>query len=232
MPLWNERRPTADDHRLFDRVVETHLLTQQWLKDIAKGPDDSAHLLARADIPQASKHQQWLSRWSPHQIETNGLEELLQQSDTDQILAELNVSVNAIQVWCLNTWLSQASKNEQAALVNQLEQSSWKAGQDSFHRRWPNLTHGRMDDFTACAEWSPFGGFLRKRLLPDAMDLEWVGCPHTLGTDAALADVLCSLQAHWWRGFAYAYSPSFQLIYVKGSPCRLEGGIKSLSQPS
>jgi hypothetical protein len=211
---WHEPRPTSEHYLWFNQLVELHSLTRQWLTDLEIETPPAPHQLKRIASPKVHEKFARLETMMD-QAETFDLVRLVDETDPHEFLTRLENTVWVVQGWTLRSLLDRIEKKEEAALINLLQQSSFKCGREVAERRWRGVDTTLGTDFRACLSAlfdSPFAGyprhrsFLIKRSVPDDVQIELLHCPHRMKQVEVVqvADTLCSLHSHWIRGFVYA----------------------------
>ena len=220
---WHQRLPAAEHYAWFNNLVELHELTGLWLKEIRT--DHSEHAMARGFTKQVADHL-----WILNSLTERKLEDFLDDTTPEDVLARLEHSVWATQAWTLKNVQLQASHSSHAshtshlshtsgeALNTVLEQISWKAGRKSAQKRWAqilpkeNETGRDLRDVILAFQDSPAlrtsrrDAFLLRRAVSQQVEVELLSCPHRLPYHEVhdSADRLCELHWHFLKGFAYA----------------------------
>ena len=236
---WHVRVPNALDLQQYDHLATLHRLTLSWL---AAGEGAEEHTLKRADLDEKlpigdPQLVESLARLGSGAIlDPEGLEKALDESLDDtspqDLLLRLESTVLQTQTGMLAQLLGKAKRGESEPLMNQLQQSSWKAGRDftaARWARWPELGRCSLSTLLAIFKDTPFSAvpsgyadsFLIKRCVASELELELRHCPHDW---TPAAPELCELHAHWLQGFTYVLNPSTTLVHLprtKTQRCRL-----------
>ena len=218
---WHTRRPTAEHFERFKNVIDAHGITTGWLSDLApeqsKQSETESHVLRRAMAPGIHQKMKTLEEFTQRTV-TGGLEGLLDESYPDEVLERMENAVWTVQAWLLKSVLEKTEKSERPATRNLLEQSSWKSGRSCALKRWPQFPKKAKEDLRGICnalQGSPMKGFLIRRATAWDLQLELMACPHSnLRTEVKeMAHELCSLHAHWMRGFIYAFNTTIVLTH-------------------
>lgn len=212
---WNIRRATAEHDQWYRNILDLHALTLGWLKELES--EQPSHFLKRgAATPELAEALSMLERITESAPKAGaGFDTLLDDSEPTDLLTRLEHTVHAVQALTLSHLLERAQADDRTALLNQLEQNSWKAGRLCGETRWSTLSREARGDLRAALSAlrdSPMSGLphhdnlLVKRVIAEELQLELLGCPHQSRHNEvrSTADALCSLHTHWIRGFAYA----------------------------
>lgn len=231
---WYTRRATTRHHLWFRNLTDLHAITLEWLKELRH--DRPAHFLPRGMSENISENLWMLDQLasqfpsSEGGSEIRGLDSLLDDTSPDDLLGRLEHTVWAVQGWTLSGILDQISKSspeDRSAVMNQLEQSSWRAGRDCASRRWPLLSETSRRDLRGLLSAfhdSPLHGhpdhrsWIERRALNQEAEIELCACPHQCpyAEISEIADALCDLHAHWARGFAYTLNDRVSIEHRMG----------------
>jgi hypothetical protein len=227
---WSERRPSAEHYQNFRNLADFHALTLAWLSDLEIEPDGTH--LKRVMGPLTSEDIWMLGSLVENTLPSQLDKILVDESTPEDLLKKLRQTVWGAQAWALKNVLERTPREEQPALRNLLEQSSWKAGRRCALARWAHLDPNQARDLGhvfACLQDSPFSGypqgpgFLVRRQVSSEIETEMLLCPHRSPSTEVqpMADLLCMLHVHWIRGYAYGLNPFVMITYRTGSRCIL-----------
>lgn len=205
---WHLRAATYAEHRWFSNLVQVHELTIAWIREL--NMDRAPYLMARGIHRDAAENLWMLQSLGPD----TKLDSFLDETDPTDVLARLEHTVWAAQAYTLRKLLEKTPADHRAALESSLEQAAWKLGRRAAETRWSELQPQQRSDLRSLIHlfedipfYAPMNGeavLLRRALRAEAR-VELLRCAHQLPIFevAAVADELCSVHAHWARGFAY-----------------------------
>lgn len=210
---WHLRKPDHEHYRVFRNLVEIHAITQGWLSTIEKDQKRHTYLMPRVQTQNIDENL-WMLEKLSSTYTPEDLDRLLDDQTPDELLGKLEKTIWIVHAWTLTELKKQTSAEEQSALGNLLEQSSWKSGRDCAQNRWKSLVEKPRESLQSLihcfmdspmhlhAERSPF---LIRRATDSEVTLELLSCPHqSLFPEVrAQAVDLCALHTHWMRGFVY-----------------------------
>jgi hypothetical protein len=229
---WHLRRASAEHHHWYRNLTDLHALTTAWLNDLNVPRSPNA---LRRGLDDDLAETLWLLEGMSAETETPGprLDSILDDTRPEDLLSRLERTIWLVQAWTLIGITDKVEKTagteDRDSLLNQLEQSSWRAGRLCATRRWPNLdpeARGDLRGIFAALRDSPLSGsaqrpaWLVRRRLPAELQLELLDCPHRgrFPEIAPVADRLCELHAHWLRGFAYALNSRISIHATPSAP--------------
>lgn len=210
---WHIRVPTNEQYERFRKIVDIHNLTRGWLTEIESSQSRHTHLLPRVDVPGVEENLWMLERLSSNYSAAN-LEELLDESEPSELLDRLERTAWVTQSWTFREILNKTPESERGAMLNLLEQSSWKSGRASAAYRWgdlPRASRQNLRSILSAFLQSHISGFpsrdsvLVRRATPETCEFELLNCPHQspFAEVKAASDPICLLHYHWLRGFGY-----------------------------
>jgi hypothetical protein len=218
---WHLRRPTAETYRWYRNLTDLHAITTGWLDELDM--ERNVHLLkrgfSRGQLTEEISSTLWiLENLAAPAGEQAALESFFDDSLPEDVLGRLEQAIWCVQAWTLSSLLDQAATKDRTAILNQLEQSTWRSGRDCARARWAELDEAARSDLRAVLQAfrdSPLSGaprqdrFLVRRATTREISLELRECPHrsphaALFGSENVADRLCNLHAHWVRGYLYS----------------------------
>jgi hypothetical protein len=231
---WNTRRASTEHHQWYRNLADLHAITQSWMTELKS--EQESHRIPRgasAEVADTLWMLEKLDEVTKMSAGSSGLEAMLDDTKPDDLLGRLERTVWAVQAWTLSSILERAKVSDRPAVLNQLEQSSWRSGKDCANARWPSVPEAvRLDlrQILLAMRDSPLSGGARAaapliiRALPNELQLELLSCPHESRYPevAEVADSLCALHTHWQRGYAFAFNPkvSIEQTRPKGMRCQ------------
>lgn len=221
---WIERRPSFEERRALSRLLALQQMTDQWFSDADVSESETQHLLERVAAPEVRRVWDQLRtlRTELTQVSVESMEAVLQAEMPAELLQRFERTILVFQASGLGMLLEKTPKNEQSAMVNLLEQSSWRAGKLHAETEWKGAPIFLLRDVLSCLRDSPFGVFEgRPRVLvirstQHDMMLEVRSCPHTslIPEVKQFAQSLCTLHARWVAGFIHGLMPQIRLNHV------------------
>jgi hypothetical protein len=222
---WHKRQIHFEHYQRFEQLLELHQITAAWIHELKEvGKDRPSHALDRG-LPREITDQLWMLE----SLGREGLESLLDDTSTTDVLSRLERTIWSVQGYTLAKFQERTQGVEaKAALKSILEQTCWRLGRNYAEKRWselPSTTRGSMAQLSLTLNDTPFGngpdhqcGLLTIRVTEREANFERLQCPHRQAHSEVsnVADSLCNLHFHWIKGFAYGLNP----------------GIKSDSTPS
>ena len=219
---WHVRLANTEQHQWYRNLVDLHELTDSWLKEIQT--DRPAYLLTRGLSSEITENL-----WMLESISKVELEQLMDDTQIEDMLGRLEHTIWAVQSWTLNTLLGRATPGTKDALDSLLDQISWKLGQTCVGTRWKKFANQKQQDLRdilLCLKDSPFAGypkgegFLIKRAISTEVQIELRHCPHQIQYQEVkpVVDRLCRLHTQWMRGFAYELNSRVSVEHVVQSP--------------
>lgn len=230
---WHSRIPSNQNQIWFRNLIDLHQLTLSWLKAVNR--EQPAHFIPRGVQPNPDVSS---SLWMLDLLGSEGLDpsteldNLMDDTSPEDVLARLDRTVWAVQSWTLNKLLRPAKESEaqaprlsqvrsaelpraDLATMNALEQNSWKCGREVCAQRWPGLQEDVRVDLRGVLSAfrdTPLNrsgireGFLVKRATERQVEIHLLHCPHQTPYEevSPMADHLCALHAHWIRGYLYS----------------------------
>jgi hypothetical protein len=229
---WHLRRATTHHHLWYRNLIELHGLTTSWLREADLQP--SAHALSRGitQSPEIAETLWMLDSIAEEAGRTrDGLESLLDDTSPEDVLGRLERTVWAVHALTAFNILDRAKSEDRAAVMNQLEQTAWRAGRECALVRWPHLPEEVRQDLRgvlAAYRNSPFGGsqsrepLLVRRSVARELSLELLSCPHRSPyiEVQSVSDALCLLHAHFARGYAYSLNTRISIEHANGGEGR------------
>ena len=232
---WNVRHPNPAEHQAWRNCLQLHDLTLAWLTDLGLDPREFHKALEKGMSPILAPVFRAL--------ELRDFESVLISDQPLEALDRVHHVAWSLHAWSLKRILTKSEtpkfESERAILLNQLEQTSWKAGRAAFAERWSGLHSPRLETgparpvetallalidtfltgISVAQDLRP-DPFLIRRSLPDTVELELLRCPHTLPALEAesVKDELCRLHSEWMRGFIYAANPKVVMETARKLP--------------
>lgn len=197
-------------------------MTDQWFTDAAVTETDTEHLLARVAAPEVKRV--WDSLGTIKNTLTQ-LEPLLQDELPAELVHRIERTVLGFQGAGLGLLLEKTPKSETPALINLLEQSSWRAGKSFAQQEWKHTRPLSLTDALSCLRDSPLGAFegmsryLVVRATRTDLQLQVRSCAHhsTVPEVKKFAGTLCTLHARWVSGFVHALLPEVHVDHLCGN---------------
>lgn len=196
-------------------------MTDQWFSDASVSESETQHLLERVAAPEVRRVWDQLRalRSELTQVSLESMEAVLQAEMPAELLQRFERTVLVFQAAGLGMLLEKTPKGEQPALVNLLEQSSWRAGKTHAESEWKGAPISLLRDVLSCLRDSPLGVYEgRPRVLVirstrNEMLMEVRSCPHTsqIPEVKQFAEALCRLHARWVAGFIQGVMPTIRL---------------------
>jgi hypothetical protein len=218
---WHERVASAKHYFWHSNIIERYSLTTLWLQEL-KLQQDKAPLLVEALVDTATDS-------------FFNLDTLLDDTTPDDLLARLEETVAASQNATIITLLKTTPTAEHKELLGRLEFLSEQAGKECALKRWPQLpkeTSNKLREILNAFQDSPFAWrnnksrLLVTRATDNELCLEFLSCPHNTASPEA-ADILCSLETNWIRGFVTALNPHITLTANTAKKCRQRWSFES-----
>ena len=222
---WHQRSPVTEHYQWFRNLVELHELTKAWLTEVQI--DRPSYFLTRGFSRRVGENL-----WMLESLSEKKMEDFLDDTHPNDMLARLDHAVWAVQAWTLTHFQIHCPPGDRESLSSLFEQLSWKAGRKCAQTRWKNLISTRpnpsldLKTILLALHDSPFAGypqknpFLIQRALTQEITLELFCCPHQQKYHevGVVADRLCELHWHWLRGYAYGLNSKTSGELKKSSP--------------
>lgn len=227
--LWHVRQSSTEHHRWFENLLELHSLTLSWVSHLESDQRTTTHQLRRiAHLPEIADSLKILEQLTQRKIPEN-IENVLAEEYPEEFLKRLESTVWSAQAWSIRGVMEQIEPSEQGALLNRLEQISWREGNKIAAKRWPYFPENARQDLRGILAslhllplWgaSPHSPYLLRRVLSRRLELELLCCPHQHRSMEVrpFATELCSLHTHWLRGFVYHLNTKILLDYKPVTP--------------
>ncbi|MDR3608709.1 MAG: hypothetical protein P4M08_15200 [Oligoflexia bacterium] len=227
---WNSRTIHYEHEHQFEKILQLHRLTEAWVDALKEVTEERpSHFLNRGlsrDMADAL--------WRLESLSQERLEDLLDDTSTDDVLSRLDHTVWSVQAYTLAKLLERA--NSSAPLKSVLEQTSWKLGRNCAEKRWSELnplSRKNVAELVLALNDTPFGndGVLMIRITAREAHFEMLRCAHQQSSNEvrSVADALCGLHAHWLKGFAYGLNPA---VGVETIHCTTSSNLESGSGPT
>ena len=231
---WHKRNASTEHYRLYQNILDLHELTLEWLKQVSV--DKPSSFIKKTTNPALVQTLFSLENLLDRFNTDATLDSALDDTSPNDLLSRLEYLVSVIQAWSLTSLLASVTKDEVPALLNQLEQASWKAGRACALDRWPSKQSNNLTNLsevllalkdTPIIERRPTRGCLVKRATENELWLELLDCPHKspFVEVREAADKICCLYTHWIRGFAYRFNTKIVIEHKmndSGSPKNCE----------
>ena len=220
---WHTRVPTNEQYQRFRNILDVHNLTRNWLSEIEANQTRQTHLLPRVQVPGVEENIWMLEKLSANYSASN-LDSLLDESQPRELLDRLERTVWVTQSWTYREIMEKTPESERSAMLNLLEQSSWKSGRASSVERWrdlPDASRQNLRSVLAAFLQTHISGFplrdsvLIRRSTYETCEFELLNCPHQSPfPEVRMAEgPLCFLHYHWLRGFAYELNTTVMSEY-------------------
>lgn len=233
---WNRPLPLSHHQRIFSNLIDLHRITRDWLRALGIEGPAKPHEIQRVFSPEIKSRFMKLDSLMDD-AENRALEHLIPETSVESFLTRLHYTVWAVQGWTLQNLFEKTDEPERPALLNLLEQSSWKTGRQIASRKWQDTASNfaqAMPNVVSAIKEAPLmhsdmgQGFIVERLTSTSVSLSWLKCPHTLTVmeTQSVVETLCHLHHQVIRGYLYALNPALRSSREAGvvpnhSCCRL-----------
>jgi hypothetical protein len=202
--LWNERIPTLEEERRYQKLIQLHGLTHSWMKEMG---EPASYRLERASKPELSQTLWLLEKIKLDELPPQ-LSDLVDGATVSQFLDELQETILIVQLTTLENVLENSP--EKTSVLNLLERVSWSYSKTLAESTWsdskiltPEQTFSALKAHPLAEKPAP--AFLLESWNAHELSFHWLNSP--LGKDSLkrspFVKELCQIQLESLRGYVY-----------------------------